>query len=220
MSFYPDKPNKYSRIGKIMQLTGWKPRFTYWQYKTVCDYTDKGEGINRYCTDIRKSTVDRAFTQAFGYSSLLDPNGEGKAVIKSEENFAKDGRIISLPYRLKKGEVCQKVIDTFDGHFIDLRPVIVCGSFVSLIIKRKPVQFLDRRALFELVSPEDHFTQTEIKNIETFAAGIGMDYGELDFLRDKDGRGYIIDANKTPGGASKVEKLGEDFINAHKPLFL
>lgn len=211
MSFYPDSVNKYSRIGKIMELTGWEPRFFYWQYQTVCDYEDKGEGINRYCKDIRKSTVDRAFTKAFGYSSFKDPNGEGKAVIKSEENFAKDGRIVDLPYELGDDEVCQKVLDTYDGeHYRDLRILIVNGTPTLTYEKRKPNRFDGRGCTFHKV----RLSEDNRRPIREFCNIIGMDYGELDMLN-----GYIIDANKTPGGASKVEGLGEEFINAHKPLF-
>ena len=41
----------------------------------------------------------------------------------------------------------------------------------------------------------------ELNKIHRFCAKIGMDYGEVDVLRDRDdGRIYIVDANNTPSG--------------------
>lgn len=222
MSYYPDAPNKYSRIGKIARLTGWKPKFTYWQYKTVCNYTDKGEGINRYCRDISKSHVDKCFKAAFGYSSLLSPDGDQKGVVKSEENFSHDGAIKQAPLSLPEGKVFQRLINTHIGQgFIDWRAVIVMGRVAGWIKKTKPERFTDRNVKFEFTS-EPPFTHlsSRVACVEAFCSEIGMDYGEIDYLVDNDtGAHYIIDANKTPGGASKVEVLGNDFINAHKHLF-
>lgn len=213
--FYPNKPTKAHRIHRIMQLTGWKPKPFYWQDKTVCDYKDRGEGINRHCKDIRKSTVDKAFTKVFGYSSFVDPSGTGKAVIKSEKNWAHDGRIVELPYELKEGEVCQMYIDTFDGErYNDLRILIIDSEPVLTMQKQKP-------KMFDSAGADMHIIDMNIFNegiedlITEFCKEIGMDYGELDMLN-----GYIIDANKTPGGYKWVDKLGDEFINSHKPLFL
>jgi hypothetical protein len=50
---------------------------------------------------------------------------------------------------------------------------------------------------------EEALSAEEIRNIRKFARSIGLDYGELDVLRDRDdGRTYIVDANKTPTGPS------------------
>lgn len=221
MSFYPDKPTRYHRISKIMKLTGWKPKTIYWQDRTVCDYKDRGPGINRQCRDIRKSTVDLCFTQAFGYSSFVDPSGRGRAVVKSEKNYVHDGRVVELPVDLEEGQVCQRLIDTKSmSGYVDARPVIVDGKVVCSMWKQHPHRFnYADSALF--MAEEPPFTGETIGRIEHFCQLIGMDYGELDMLFDDgQGRWYIIDANKTPGGASKVEGLGEKFINAHRRLFI
>ena len=217
MTFYPDHPHKQHRIHRIMELTGWKPKFMYWQDKTVCDYKDSGEGINRYCKDIRKSTVDKAFTKVFGYSSFLDPSGTGKAVIKSEENWAKDGRIVELPYKLKEGEFCQRLIETKVGdYYHEERALIIDGKVKGWLIKQKPNRFnsdgCDMK--FTLATDRDFDIQ-----INEFCKEIGMDYGEVDMMIDEAGFPYLIDANKTPGGYKWVDKLGDEFINSHKPLF-
>ncbi len=44
-------------------------------------------------------------------------------------------------------------------------------------------------------------SENELLNIYHFCEKIGMDYGELDVLRDRDdGRIYIVDANIAPSG--------------------
>jgi hypothetical protein len=54
-----------------------------------------------------------------------------------------------------------------------------------------------------LCPTEEALSADEISNIGKFARSIGLDYGELDVLRDRDdGRIYIVDANKTPTGPS------------------
>lgn len=223
MSFYPDTPKKQHRIHRIQQLTGWEPKPFYWQDKTFCNYTDKGEGINRYCRDIRKSTVDKAFTKVFGYSSFADPGGTGKAVIKSEKNWSKDGRIVELPYELKEGEVCQRLIDTWNGEaFVEYRALIINGMVRGFMKKTKPNRFDSAGCKMEYLRGDGESLLLQIwrtYNIEKFAKQIGMDYGEIDLLCDGE-TPYLIDANKTPGGYKWVDRLGNDFINAHKPLFI
>mgnify|MGYP006241904073 FL=1 len=53
--------------------------------------------INKNCTDISKSNVDRVFLEIFGYSLNLDPkNYHGSILEKSEQNAKHDGKIINL----------------------------------------------------------------------------------------------------------------------------
>lgn len=57
----------------------------------------------------------------------------------------------------------------------------------------------------ELCAPEEVFSEDERKNISRFAERIGMDFGELDVLRDRNtGHIYVIDANNTPMGPAKA----------------
>ena len=53
--------------------------------------------INKNCTDISKSNVDKVFLEIFGYSLSLDPkNFHGSILEKSEQNAKHDGKIINL----------------------------------------------------------------------------------------------------------------------------
>jgi len=52
-----------------------------------------------------------------------------------------------------------------------------------------------------LFSPADVLASHEVELCRNFCREIGLDYGELDVLRDrKDGQIYIVDANNTPAG--------------------
>ena len=42
------------------------------------------------------------------------------------------------------------------------------------------------------------FSVEEEEAILDLAARIGLDYGEIDVLRDADGEIYVVDVNKTP----------------------
>jgi hypothetical protein len=51
---------------------------------------------------------------------------------------------------------------------------------------------------------ETVLSASEIEQITQFCAGIGLDYGELDVLRNlDDGRIYIVDANNKPSGSQE-----------------
>jgi hypothetical protein len=60
-----------------------------------------------------------------------------------------------------------------------------------------------RNNIVRLCPAEEVLSGEEIRNIGKFATSIGLDYGELDVLRDRDDRRiYIVDANNTPTGPS------------------
>jgi hypothetical protein len=45
------------------------------------------------------------------------------------------------------------------------------------------------------------FTNEELEKIRGLVIAMGLDYGELDIVRDRDdGRVYVLDVNKTPAG--------------------
>ena len=79
--------------------------------------------------------------------------------------------------------------------------VPVVGRVVPVTMlkwRREPNWFMGT-AMTEPRRPEEVFSAEEIQLVLRFAAAIGMDYGELDVLRDvHDGRIYVVDANRTP----------------------
>ncbi len=163
--------------------------------------------VNFGCTDVSKTNVGRASAAAFGYPLTLDPASHvGLAVEKSEINAAHDGRIVHCPTPAIPGRVYQRVIDNrgSDLDLIDdLRTCTVGGKAACVFIKRRPVtkRFLNTNTDVSLAAPEDIFSPAELEQISAFTREIGMDWGGVDVLRDRnDGRLYIVDANKTDMG--------------------
>lgn len=161
--------------------------------------------INVGCTDISKSTVDRVFEAVFGYGIDVDPRRhEGPMVIKSVINGLHDGRVVTGPVTDVDGRyVYQRLIDTRrqDGLLEDLR-VTVCGREIPLVLVRRrhtEDRFKSQNDHSVAIAPAEHvFARSEIENILRFAKIIGLDFGQLDVLRDADDRIYVVDANDTP----------------------
>ena len=161
--------------------------------------------FNSGCTDISKSRVAAMFEQVFGYPLAVDPRTwTGDAVEKSEENGAHDGRIVACPCAPQAGKVYQRLIDTVDtdGFATDLRTHVVNSEIVASWVKKRAAndRFLPPNLSATLQNPSDLFTASEIALIARFAAAMGADWCGLDILRDRDGRIYIVDLNKTDAG--------------------
>jgi hypothetical protein len=163
--------------------------------------------INFGCSDVSKSAVARASAIAFGYPLAVDPTTHiGPAVEKSEINAAHDGRIVQCPMQPQPGRVYQRVIDNrgFDPDLVDdLRTCTIGGKPACVFIKRRPVtkRFLNTNTNVMLRAPEEVFSAAEMAQIGAFTRAIGLDWGGVDVLRDRnDGRLYIVDANKTDMG--------------------
>jgi hypothetical protein len=143
--------------------------------------------------------------QVFGYSAEIDPtNHKGMCLRKSEENSAHDGRILQCPTEPEPGYVYQRLIDTQIGHEVEELRVLKVGSRVPLVYRlRRDLadRFLDKNNSVVSLDPATVFTDEELARLVATSDAIGLDVGELDVLRDNaDGRIYLIDVNKTPGG--------------------
>ena len=157
--------------------------------------------LNARCLDISKSTVDRIWREVSGRGLSLDPlTTSGPMVVKSEENATHDGRIITGPIRERQpGFVYQRLVDTRVGdHFAYLRPVILDGRIVLTYHKRHPPDDRFGSHPRTWIAEPDVFSVEEEKALLDLAARIGLDYGEMDVLRDADGEIYVVDVNKTP----------------------
>jgi hypothetical protein len=166
--------------------------------------------INATCLDISKANVSRHFSAVFGYSCDVDPfNYWGPCVEKSNENARHDGRIVMAPVlKRRAGAVYQRVINNVvQGDLVeDIRVPVINGIVPFAYLKYRPTAIRfdsGRNSTVRLCPVEEALSAEEIRNIRKFARSIGLDYGELDVLRDRDdGRTYIVDANKTPTGPS------------------
>lgn len=183
--------------------------------------------LNVNCTDISKVKVDAVHQEVFGYNTFIDPERYvGKAVMKSDTNALHDGRIIDCPTTRVAGSVCQVLIDnTWNDEFVmDLRVAVVGKKIVHAYkkFKKYAVRFTNEVSYSELHETASLFTEEEQEKILDFCSHMGLDFGELDILRNNsDNRIYIIDVNKTPYGppfgltpehaVKAVENLSENF---------
>jgi hypothetical protein len=173
--------------------------------------------LNQNCTDISKGAVQRAFEQAFGYPLALDPlTHVGLAVCKSANNAAHDGVIIECPIdRRAEGKVYERLVDNTvgDGSTVeDIRVTVVGRQVPATCLKHRAAhrRFDDYNTAVKSVDPDLVFSMEEKRRIARFAAILGMDYGELDVLRDSaSGRLYIVDANKTPVSFGPIMRMRE-----------
>ena len=169
--------------------------------------------VNLACRDISKTRVEEVFSAVFGRRTLLDPRSHrGRCVEKHNEN-ARGGRLVTGPIAEPDPRfVYQRLIDSGrDGRMIEYR--------LPVVFERLPLVYVQEKALpeetiktekfgLELAEVDSLFSAAEQDGIRAFCRGMGLDFGELDILRDKgDGEIYILDANKTPGGFGMLNRM-------------
>jgi hypothetical protein len=228
MAFYPDKPRPWYFIWSVMHWSGTKLVEHVAEADIVMHFDDATESrhappvvkpgarlVNFACNDISKSRVAAAFEAASGYNLSVDPmTYTGRMVEKSEANAAHDGRVIEGPLDdALPDKTYQRLIDNeiAGGLVEDLRCCLVGGTPIVVFRKRRPLarRFLNENAEVLLDEPKNCYSADEIRVIEAFAAEIGLDWGGVDVLRDREsGRIYIVDANKTDMGPPVALKLG------------
>lgn len=183
--------------------------------------------INGACVDISKAKVNEVFDSTFGYTLGIDPvTHVGSAVQKSDENARHDGVIVSCPLVAPVPDMAyQRPIDNRgDGGYIVWRVPIVGRRIPYALYNLKTAHhrfasgtFACRRV--ELVDTHEAFANDEVSSMLRFARRLGMDYGELDVLRDhRDGRIFVVDANSTPHGPPAAVTDGHDARAAHERL--
>jgi len=161
------------------------------------------DAINRRCLDISKSTVDGLWASLAGYSIAVDPlTTEGEFVEKPEQNGRHGGRVVQGPLtRRRRGMVYQKLVESLadDGRIQQLRVTIIGSQITFIYGKWRPYgNWFEGTELSLPKPPDEYISPKEQALVLRFADGIGIEYGELDALRDRDGRLYVIDANRTP----------------------
>jgi hypothetical protein len=138
-------------------------------------------------------------------------------VVKSEENAKHDGRILSGPLSNRQpGVVYQRLVDNREGdHLAWLRPLIFGGRILLIYHKSHPLNdrfTFDAPPRTRLADP-DVFSHEEKDAILELAARIGLDYGEMDVLRDTDGAIYVVDVNKTPTWPGSMDEAERNQAN-------
>lgn len=159
------------------------------------------------CRDISKRTVDATMRDVFGYGAEVDPaTYRGKVAVKTDENARGRGAVVTAPVDAPEpGHVYQRYVEcTENGRTVNYRVPVVAGTIpLCYVLGREPaVTYLKTHATdCRLVEPDVLFSRDEQRKILELCDRMGLDFGELDVLRDDgDGRIYVIDVNKTPAG--------------------
>ena len=165
--------------------------------------------LNGRLVSNRKSNVAAVFESVFGYSLAVDPTTHAGAIVeKSEVNAAHDGRVLHGPVGpadVHPDRAYQRLVDTTDddGRLVDYRTPLYGGRPPLVYVKRRgPADlFHNRNAVVEITDPADAFSADELDRLAVLADAMGLDYGEVDVLRDRaDGRIYVVDVNQGPSG--------------------
>ena len=158
--------------------------------------------MNKHCDDVSKVKVEEVFRDIFGYGTLLDPKTHhGLCVMKSNENATHDGKIVECPVSVatRSDVIYQKMINNAVGNeVLDIRVPIIGEQipFVYLKYRGLSSRFSNMNARVTISSVDSILSDHEVARVLKFAKMFGLDFGELDVLRDSDdGKIYIIDVN-------------------------
>jgi hypothetical protein len=158
--------------------------------------------INRSCSDVSKSRVDELWARTAGYSIAVDPlSTTGPLVVKGEENAVHDWYLAQGPLpRREPNKVYERFIDATAGeHFIQSRPVIMRGRIPFVYAVHFPRQHWRAEAETFPAHASDFYSPAEVDQMLAFCAALGLEYGELDVLRENGSdRLFVIDANPAP----------------------
>ena len=174
--------------------------------------------VNAGVTNISKGLVMEVFERVFGYPLGVDPvSHKGPMLRKSEVNAAHDGTVVQGPLseteRLATSGsyVYQRLVDNVhDGLAKDLRVPIFGDEIPFVRVKYRPVdQRFDHAGRSQVddavVAPDEVLSSTEQQRILDLCRIMGLDYGELDVLRDRSAdRIYVVDVNNTPTGPTFI----------------
>ncbi|MDP1738740.1 MAG: hypothetical protein Q8L23_15030 [Caulobacter sp.] len=213
--FTPDRPRPWYLVRGAALWAGIRTVDQSDQADAACYFDDTtvgappppptGPAFNFTCADVSKSHVAGVFEQVFGYPLAVDPRRHvGPLVQKPEKNGVHGGRIVQGPLEPLAGHAYQRLIDTTDdqNRCRDLRTVCVAGAPVLVWMKIKPpaTRFSINNLKAVLLAPGAVYSADELALIGAFTARMGLDWGGLDVLRDRDGRVYVVDVNKTDLG--------------------
>jgi hypothetical protein len=227
--FFPEEPLPPTSIFKVCLWAGHRivtdPRaphdavFKWWDATLMPNSSLPREilgerhVVNLGCEDISKAVVGRVFAETFGYPIDIDPTTHrGQCVEKSDDNATHDGRILDCPIAAPRaGCVYQKLVDNLmdDGMYGILRVPVFSGVIPYVALGHRPVdQRFGNATRSTFLEPTDAFSAAEIARIADLCARMGLEYTELDVLRDRhDGRIYVCDVNATPWGGTALRRL-------------
>ncbi len=173
----------------------------------------KGRVVNLGVTDISKTRIGRLMEEVFGYSATVDPTSyRGVAIKKSNLNAMDMEEIVECPLSMAEvdgGAIYQEILgESPDGRIVEHRIACIDGRPVAAVERlRDP----ERRFEFEsstlsVARLSDVMDPEELRLVGKFTRRIGLDYGDLDTMRDGQGRLHVLDVNPTPWN----QMIGDD----------
>jgi len=124
---------------------------------------------------------------------------------KSGKNAMHDGKIIKCPIETAQpGYIYQMNLNNSVDQtslVMDIRAFVFGNtiSFVRLTYKKKEYRFEGNFVDAKIVVPDAVFSVEELALILKLCNRMGLDYGELDIIRNRDNdRIYVLDVNNTP----------------------
>ena len=220
--FYPEVPHPSHVLYKIAHILGCKATQSLGSSPTlVIHYQDTTKRVEseelvqlgrRYTVvnggshDISKECVESVFSDVFGRSTFVDPQEFcGPCVMKSSANGKHDGNIVQCPVSAEKGYIYQRLInnEVVGDGVLDIRVPVIGASvpFVYLKYRAVSTRFSNTNTRVDIANTADVLSPAECAKILAFSRLSGLDYGEIDIVRDTgDGLLYILDVNNTPSG--------------------
>ena len=163
--------------------------------------------LNIRCNDISKRKVDEVHQTVFGYRLSVSPlEFQGQCVKKSNDNATHDGVVIQCPPTVvDKDSVYQRLVNNKkDRDYIEDIRVPVFGNIIPFCyLKHRRIgdRFSNENTSASLCERDAILSRSEVALLLRLCRGMGLDYGELDVLRDSDdGKLYVVDVNNTPWG--------------------
>jgi hypothetical protein len=148
----------------------------------------------------------RLFADVFGYEYTIDPRSYDRPYVrKSNLNATHDGIECRAPCEQDPRYVYQRVINnaTENGMVEDLRFIYIDGLLDFAYRKVRPIgaRFSNANAAVYIVRTSDVASTNEQAQLTSLCNSIGLQYGEIDTLRDIDDRRlYVVDVNRQPHG--------------------
>lgn len=167
--------------------------------------------INGRVDDTSKPTIDRMHGEIFGRTTCVSAHEiqpDGIYIVRPETGAMRGGRLVrgvDLEGANLDGGVVQRIIDNrVDAcNVCDIRIVVIGREIPLVYIRTRPIsmRFADVDASVVATSPLNVLSEGEIEQVLSFCRGVGLDYGELDALRDANEQDlWIVDVHPTPVG--------------------
>lgn len=223
---YERNPNDFSNSLMHSTLLKWDPLDPYAINVDIRNALVGKKIINDTHFNNSKKNVHFHFMRTFGYPLAVNPRiYSGKIVVKSNQNAMHDGVVISGPIDLEDQNKTYSVLvdnTTADGKYVwDIRVPIVGGVIPFVYVKYRTIEmrFETDSSYARLFEPLKILHKREIVEIRNFCNSIGLEYGELDILRDRSsGKIYVVDVNNTPyGPPNRLEEFQIEI--AHERIY-